>query len=111
LTDFKLREASIDDLPRLLELEQNIVDSERPYYRFIKENDVTYYDLPHLISDTNSYFVVMESDTHIIGSGYAQIRTSKSSDTHDKHCYLGFIYLEPEHRGKSLGNEILNKLK
>ena len=106
-----LREASINDLSKLLELEQKIIDSERPYHLFIKENDVTYYDLQNLISDANSYLVVMESGDEIIGSGYAQIRASKSCYTHDKHCYLGFIYLEPEYRGQSLGSKILDSLK
>ena len=53
----------------------------------------------------------MESGAEIIGSGYAQIRQSKSCFTHEKHCYLGFIYLDSEYRGKALGREIIEALK
>ena len=54
---------------------------------------------------------MVESERKIIGSGYAQIRPSKSCHIHDKHCYLGFIYLEPEYRGKAIGSAILDALK
>lgn len=111
MTNSNIRKASRDDLSKLLELEQKIVDSERPYYSFIKENNVTYYDLQSLISDDDSYLIVIESGTEIIGSGYAQMRTSRSCFTHNSHCYLGFIYLEPDYRGKSIGSRILNTLK
>ena len=111
LTNIKLREAVVNDLSRLLDLEQKIVDSERPYDAFIKEDNVTYYDLKNLISEPGSYLVVVESEREIIGTGYAQIRSSKSCHLHDKHCYLGFIYLEPEHRGKAIGSAILDALK
>ena len=111
MKDIKIREALESDLPRLLELEQNIVDSERPYDEYLKDDDVTYYDLENLISDPNSYLLVVESELEVIGSGYAQIKYSRLCHVHDKHCYLGFIYLEPEHRGKSIGKSILDSLK
>lgn len=106
-----IREATLDDLPTLIRLEQGIIDSERPYHEFIKEADVSYYDIPNLITDSNSYIIVTESDGKIVGCGYAQIRQSKSCYTHDSHCYLGFVYLESELRGKGLGREILETLK
>ncbi len=111
MTNINLREAEVNDLSRLLDLEQKIVDSERPYDAFIKEENATYYDLGSLISEPDSYLVVVESERKIIGSGYAQIRPSKSCHIHDKHCYLGFIYLEPEYRGKAIGSAILDALK
>ena len=106
-----LREASINDLPSLLELEQDIIDSERPYDSHIKETDVSYYDLPELISGLDSCVVVLESSERIIGCGYAQIRNAKSCHRHDKHCYLGFLYLESEYRGKALVQKIVSALK
>ena len=107
----KFRAATIEDLPNLLELEQKIVDAERLFDPYLKENDATYYDLPELIADSNSYLLVAESDGEIIGSGYAQIRPSKACFMHDRHCYLGFIYVESTHRGQSLGQGILDALK
>ena len=107
----KLREATIDDLPCLLELEQGIIESERPYDPFIKEKDVSYYDIPKLLSDSESIVMLMESNDGIVGCGYAQIRESKIYVTHDKHCYLGFIYLQAQYRGQALGQRILDALK
>lgn len=111
MTSIDIREATLDDLPSLLTLEQCIIDSERPYDHFLMEEDVSYYDLPGLISDANSHLVVMQSGAEILGSGYAQIRPSRSCHTHEKHCYLGFIYLVPEYRGRALGQEIVDVLK
>lgn len=106
-----IREATNDDLPVLLELEQGIIKSERPYDPYIKKQGVIYYDLAGLISGSDSVVVVLEVDGQVVGCGYAQLRDSKPYLTHGKHCYLEFIYLLPEYRGKSLGHEILNFLK
>ena len=111
MTETIIRAASIEDLHRLLELEQNIVESERPYDSFLKEEDVSYYDIPNLITSAQSHLIVVESGIDIIGSGYAQIRQSKSYHIHENHCYLGFIYLEPTYRGNSIGRSIVEALK
>lgn len=92
-------------------MEQNIIDSERPYDAYIRENEVTYYDIPALITDEDTFVAVLETDDQIVGCGYAQIRNSKACLCHDKHCYLGFIYLHSEHRGKALGQKIVESLK
>ena len=111
MTSTNIREATLEDLPVLLDLEQGIIDSERPYDPFLKEDDVSYYDIPTLISDENSHMIVMQSDGEIVGCGYAQIRQSRSCHTHEKHCYLGFIYLDSEFRGKALGRQLIKSLK
>lgn len=111
MADFNFRLATIDDVTSLLLFEQGIIESERPYYEFIKTESVTYYDIPGLIADEDSYLIVVETDNRIIGSGYAQQRPSRSCFEHDFHCYLGFIYLEPEFRGKGLGADIIERLK
>jgi len=111
MSNITIREASAEDISSLLRLEQQIIDSERPYDQFLKEVDVSYYDIPNLISDSGSHVIVLESDSEVIGSGYAQIRQSKQCHTHEKHCYLGFIYLEPTYRGQALGKTIIDTLK
>ena len=83
MKDINIREALEADLPRLRELEQKLVDSERPYDAFLKDDGVTYYDLENLISDPNSYLLVVESEREVIGSGYAQIRNSRLCHVHD----------------------------
>ena len=111
MNEFVVREASLDDVSALLALEQKIIESERPYDAYLKEQNVHYYDIPDLITNANSYLVVVESDGSIVGSGYAQIRSSKACHQHDVHCYLGFIYVEPQFRGKALGVKIIDTLK
>lgn len=111
MKNFNFRKATIEDLPNLLKLEQNIIDSERPYDPCLKKDDVSYYDIPKLISDSDSNLIVVESNKAIIGSGYAQIRFSRQCHTHENHCYLGFIYLEPSFRGKEIGRGIIEALK
>ncbi|MDC0434939.1 GNAT family N-acetyltransferase [bacterium] len=111
MTSTSIREATLEDLPVLLQLEQEIIDSERPYDPFLKESDVSYYDIPALISDENSHMIVMQSDGEIVGCSYAQIRQSRSCHTHENHCYLGFIYLNAENRGKALGRQLIESLK
>lgn len=111
MSNLTIREATLEDSSALLRLEQNIIDSERPYDHFIKVENVSYYDIPKLISATNSHLIVVESEGEIIGCGYAQIRQSKSCHTHDNHCYLGFIYLDSEYRGRALAHEIIETLK
>lgn len=111
MTDPVFREATMADHSSLLELEQKIVDAERPFDQDIRESNVTYYDLESLVSSADSFLVVVESGSEIIGSGYAQIRASKECFSHETHCYLGFIYLDSEHRGKSIGQGILEHLK
>jgi len=106
-----IREARKEDISSLLMLEQGIINYERPYDALIKESNATYYDIPKLISDPESYVIVMESSEEIIGSGYAQIRDSKTCHIYEKHCYLGFIYLQNKYRGRALGHQILDALK
>lgn len=92
-------------------MEQGIVDSERPYDNYLKEEGVVYYDIPALIANSDSCLVVVEVSGEIAGCGYAQIRQSRPCHTHDYHCYLGFIYLEPKYRGKAMGRQIIDALK
>ena len=104
------REATVDDLPRLMELEQAIIDSERPYNPSIKEENVTYYDLIGLVGEVDAKLLIVEDEGRIIGSGYAQIRESRPYFKHHRHCYLGFIFVESEFRGRGIAKTILNSL-
>ena len=110
MQDFILREAELADEPVLLEFEQKVVEAERPYNSAIKSGDVFYYDLPALLASENSYLVVTEADSRVVGSGYAQLRESKKSLTHDVHSYLGFMYVEPEYRGCGINKKIVEEL-
>ncbi|MBM7073759.1 GNAT family N-acetyltransferase [Shewanella sp. 202IG2-18] len=104
------REAKLFDLPILQALEQAVVEAERPFNSTIKPESATYYDIEHLITDNDSYLIVLEDNKQIIATGYGQIRSSKQSLNHDKHCYLGFMYVLPEFRGRGLNKQLLNKI-
>jgi len=105
-----IREANLDDLPQLLELEQCVVEAERPYNDSIKDGTAIYYDIENLIKANNSCLLVAEAENSIIATGYAQIRDSKQSLKHMQHSYLGFMYVSPEYRGQGLNAKIMDKL-
>jgi ribosomal protein S18 acetylase RimI-like enzyme len=104
------REANSNDLSQLLEIEQCLIDFERSFNVSLKSKNAIYCDFPHLISDNDSYLLVVELSGKIIGTGYAQIRYSKEALIHPKHSYIGFIYVSPEHRGRALNQKIMERL-
>jgi GNAT superfamily N-acetyltransferase len=64
-----------------------------------------------MITAPHIHLVVAELDGQPIGSGYARIQTSKPFLNHPQHCYLGFMYVLPQHRGKGVNNLIMKALK
>jgi len=105
-----VREARLGDLQSLLELEQRVIEAERPYNSAIKSEGTQYYDIEHLITDDNSSLLVVEAGNAIVGTGYAQIRSSKSSLIHADHSYLGFMYVAPDFRGQGLNKKVIDRL-
>jgi len=106
----KFREANIDDLSKLLDLEQKVIEAERPFNSSIKTDKTTYYDIESLIIDSDSYLIVTEDADKIIATGYAQIRRSKASRNHDIHSYLGFMFVSLGFRGKGINNALVEQL-
>ena len=72
-----IREAKLSDLDKLLEFEQGVIASERPYDKSLKNEKVTYYDLEKLITDEHSQLVVAEHESELVASGYALIKKSE----------------------------------
>jgi ribosomal protein S18 acetylase RimI-like enzyme len=105
-----LREALNDDYDSLRKLEQKVVDAERPYNASLKKNNVHYYDIEKLIVEQNSRLIVADMADVIIATGYVQLRQSKSSLEHERHGYLGFMYVAEEYRGLGLNKMILQDL-
>jgi GNAT superfamily N-acetyltransferase len=106
----ELRLAQTDDLPILLEFEQGVIAEERPYDDSIKTTDVNYYDLRDLLADPNTSLQLVEHDGRVVGCGYAQLRPSESAFVHDKHAFLGFMYVEPDVRGQGINKMIIESL-
>ena len=105
-----IRKALLKDKTTLLELEQKVIEAERPYNHTIKPTNALYYDLNNLLIDLDSHLMVAELNDEIIGSGYAQIRESKKSLKHNTHSYLGFMYVAPDRRGLGINGMIIENL-
>lgn len=110
--DLTVREATPDDLHQLLAFEQAIIEAERPFDETIRDGaDVHYYDLAGLIASDDAKVIVGEIDGEIVASGYAKIEKSEPYLQHDRHSYLGFMYVVPEQRGKGINKQIVDRLE
>ncbi|MDB5006181.1 MAG: family N-acetyltransferase [Mucilaginibacter sp.] len=106
-----VRKARLDDLEVLFDFEKEIIRTERPFDSTLKEGDIHYYDLEYMVGATDVEVVVAEIGTEVIGSGYARIENSKIYNKHQKHAYLGFMYVKTEHRGKGINYKVIEALK
>ena len=106
-----IRKAHPDDLKKLLEFEQGIITAERPFDPTLKEGKIHYYDIEKMISALHIEVLVAESDSEIIGSGYARLEAAKPYLNHKTYAYLGFMYTDPNHRGKGVNSRIIEALK
>lgn len=111
MNEIKIRKALPDDLDQLLVFEQDLIKTERPFDPAIKDDPVNYYDLKTMLAASYIEVVVAETDNKIIASGYARIDRSKPFLKHEKHAYLGFMYVLPEYRGQGLNKRIIDTLK
>ncbi|TQV85541.1 GNAT family N-acetyltransferase [Aliikangiella coralliicola] len=111
MSDIIIRKATQTDLPTLLSFEQGIIEYERPFDPTLKREKISYYDIEKMIDDNQVEVLVAEYQNELIGSGYAKIVQSKPYLTHSQHCYLGFMYVSPNHRGRGVNQLIVNGLK
>lgn len=110
MTRVTFREALFDDKAALLQLEQSLIAAERPFNASLKQAGAYYYDLDHMIDDADTQLLVGEVSGDIIASGYVQIRRSKAALNHDRHGYLGFMFVAESHRGQGLNKRIMQRL-
>lgn len=106
----QLRAASLDDLPTLLRFEQGIVSAERPFDHTLKPDPISYYDVGALISDTDAEVVVAEIDGVLVGSGYGKKKRSRAYVQPDYHAFIGFLYVDPNYRGRGVNRLVLDAL-
>ena len=71
-----IREATLKDLPILLQFEQGVIAAERPFDHTLK-NPANYYDLKMMIAASHIRLIVAEVDKVIVASGYARIESAK----------------------------------
>lgn len=106
-----VRPATNADLDTLLRFEQGVITAERPFDPTLKPDPINYYDIAYMITAPEIEIVVAELDGTLIGSGYARIEKGRHYLKHTHHAYLGFMYVEPEHRGKGVNQRIITTLK
>jgi ribosomal protein S18 acetylase RimI-like enzyme len=115
-----IRPATTADLPTLLRFEQGMISAERPMDPTIRDGPIHYYDLNKMLSSPYIHLVVAEINDGtnlstrpgaLIGSGYARIEPSRHYLKHTHHAYCGFMYVDPDHRGKGVNQLIIDALK
>lgn len=105
-----IRKATEKDLATLRRFEQGVIETERPLIPRMKKGTVHYYKLEYMLTAPHIHLVVAEQDGVVIGSGYARIDQSEDYLQHPQHAYLGFMYVEPAHRGKGVNKIIMDEL-
>ena len=106
-----IRRATVKDIHTLLQFEQGVITAERPFDPTQQTDLVHYNDLQALIPADHIELLVAEQNGQVVGSGYARIENSKHYLLHKQHAYLGFMYTNPQHRGKGVNQKITAALK
>lgn len=110
MNNVRIRSATLDDLPTLLEFEQGVIAAERPFDITLREDPIAYYDLKTLLLEDDASVVVAEYYGKVIGSGYAMIKLARHYLDHQYYSYLGFMFTLPEYRGKGVNKAIIESL-
>ena len=111
MQDIIIREATLEDLPVLLNFEQGIITAERPFDPTLKKEEINYYSIRDMILASDVHVVVAESQNKLIASGYARIEKAKPYLDHEDYAYLGFMYVDPAYRSQGINGKIIDALK
>ena len=102
-----IRKASAEDMNDLLRFEQGVIAAERPFDSTLGKDPIRYYDLSAMIDASHIKLLVAELNGSLVGSGYARIEDAKPYLQHRQYAYLGFMYTDPQHRGKGINQKII----
>ena len=108
--EITIREAVKSDVPVLRKYEQEVVNAERPMNPAIKESGVIYYDLEALIENPRATILLACDGDKIVATGYALEKAAKDYLDHEAFAYLGFMYTDPDYRGRGLNGKIVDAL-
>ena len=106
----EIRPAVTEDIDTILQFEQGVVAAERPLNDKLKTGTVHYYDVAALVASDSSQVLVAVEAGRLVGTGHASIKESLDYLTHDKHAYLGLMYVDPEFRGRGIIQSIIADL-
>ncbi|NER12797.1 GNAT family N-acetyltransferase [Leptobacterium flavescens] len=105
---YKVRKARLEDIEILKAFEQGIIEAERPFDETLKDGRISYYDLTVFIkNDDSEIYVVETEDKELVASGYAKILRGKPYLKHEEYAYLGFMFVDENHRGRGV-NKLIN---
>lgn len=106
-----IRPAIDADLPVLLQCEQEVIRAERPFDSTIKKGTVTYYDLEDLLNNPKAKVLVACAGETIVATGYALEKPARHYLDHETYAYLGFMYTNPDYRGRGINGRIIDELQ
>ena len=107
---YSFRSAIPADLQELRRFEQGVVEAERPFSPHLRSGPANYYDLEGLLADPDSEIIVAQESERLIACGFARIESQESYFAPERICYLGFMYVEPEYRGRGLISNVFEAL-
>ncbi|QRR00671.1 GNAT family N-acetyltransferase [Dyadobacter sandarakinus] len=110
MSDIIIREARAGELPALLAFEQGIIEAERPFDETFVSGDFHYYNLEVMIANEQAAVIVAELNGELIGSGNARIMPARPYNHFKQYAFLGFMYVQPAHRGKGINSMIIAEL-
>lgn len=110
MENIQIRQARLDELPTLLAFEQNLIAAERPLdVTFISE-EFHYYDLEKMIRSDEAEVLVAVMGDRLVASGHARILEGKPYNNFKRYAFLGFMYTEPDMRGRGINKLIIDEL-
>lgn len=110
MENIQIRQARPDELPTLLQFEQNLIAAERPLdVTFISE-EFHYYDLEKMIRSDEAEVLVAVLGDRLVASGHARILEGKPYNSFKRYAFLGFMYTEPDMRGRGINKMIIDAL-
>lgn len=110
MEQFLVRKASLADLDILYDFEQKIIGAERPFDVTLDKDPISYYDLRELMGMDTAIVLLAESRSKVIGSGFAHIREAKPYLDHRYYAHLGFMYTDPDYRGRGVNKAVVSAL-
>lgn len=110
MDQIKIRTARAEELPTLLEFEQGIIATERPFDETFIAGPFHYYDLGKMIESSESEVIVAEIDGALVGAGNVRVMQAKNYNQFQQYAFLGFMYVVPEQRGKGINRLIIREL-
>ncbi len=108
----QFRAATLNDLPTLLDFEQQLIAVERPMDSSLKKTDtIHYYNLPEMLQSPQTHVLLALHQEQIIGCGYGKITQNLPKFTEPLQGYIGFMFVLPQYRGQNVGGQIIEQLK